>query len=934
MKRVLSTVLAAILLAGVLFSVPLTAGAETLPDFAASPFGDSTAVRLWKNDADGAYYLFLPGGTDPAALTPRFAGEAAVDGTALTDGSPTDALTPGEHTLKLGETECKLYVLVSSDMPSVFLTTESGSMDAINADKEHKEKGTITVVEDGAVTMEAAALKSVKGRGNMTWTYPKKPYNIKFDKKTDLFGMGKAKKWSLLANWTDDTLMRNSLAFDLADRFDIPFTGKRQPVDLYANGEYLGSYLVCESVEVGETRVDIPDLDSLNEDANPDVDDIEALPQGGTGSGNKPQDGGVKGSMKWVNVPNDPENITGGYLMEVDFLNRYNEEISGFVSKQGQCVTLKSPEFASQAEVRYIAGLWNEMEEAVLASDGVNGKGRRFTDYLDVEVFAKTYLLEELTMDIDAGLTSFYFYKDADSDKFVAAPVWDFDRSLGTFDTRAGVALNDPGKWYANGQSYSSFGLTKNDIESMLTLVFKHEEIRDAAADAWKASGISEASTRIDQALADSLAALESSFVMDAIRWGKGTFAELDDVKAKYTDAGNALRSFITDRIATLDYAFAEPAAMLYYDGNGVAGHLFNREIVRPGESVTVLPSFVDDVSKLKPNTSKYRFKCWNTQSDGSGTDYNPGDMITLNARTTNLYAQWHTVAKVAAKPATCTETGLTAGEKCAVCGEILKAQKSVPALGHTPKTVPTKAPTCIETGLTAGEKCAVCGEVLSGLETIPTIPHTPEAVPEKPATCAETGLTAGEKCAVCGEVLSGLETIPALPHTPETVIGKPATCTEDGVSDGEVCAVCGEVLKAQEIVPATGHTPGATPVLAPTCTETGLTSGEVCFVCGEVLKPQETLPALGHTAPDDDGKCARCGAQIAEPKPKGLRGDADLDGKVLAKDARLVLRASARLEKLEGQAFINCDLDGSGRLTAREARLILRYSARLEKTI
>ena len=65
-----------------------------------------------------------------------------------------------------------------------------------------------------------------------------------------------------------------------------------------------------------------------------------------------------------------------------------------------------------------------------------------------------------------------------------------------------------------------------------------------------------------------------------------------------------------------------------------------------------------------------------------------------------------------------------------------------------------------------------------------------------------------------------------------------------------------------------------------------------------------------------------------------GTRGDADLDGKVLAKDARLVLRASARLEKLEGQAFINCDLDGNGKLLASEARLILRFSAKLEKEI
>ena len=69
-------------------------------------------------------------------------------------------------------------------------------------------------------------------------------------------------------------------------------------------------------------------------------------------------------------------------------------------------------------------------------------------------------------------------------------------------------------------------------------------------------------------------------------------------------------------------------------------------------------------------------------------------------------------------------------------------------------------------------------------------------------------------------------------------------------------------------------------------------------------------------------------------PATGGVRGDADLDGKVLAKDARLVLRASARLETLTGQAFANCDLDGNGKLLASEARMILRFSAKLEKEI
>ena len=75
-------------------------------------------------------------------------------------------------------------------------------------------------------------------------------------------------------------------------------------------------------------------------------------------------------------------------------------------------------------------------------------------------------------------------------------------------------------------------------------------------------------------------------------------------------------------------------------------------------------------------------------------------------------------------------------------------------------------------------------------------------------------------------------------------------------------------------------------------------------------------------------------GQQPPDDRPEPVRGDADMDGKVTARDARLVLRASAKLETLEGPAMMNCDLDGDGKLTAKEARLILRFSAKLEKSI
>ena len=239
---------------------------------------------------------------------------------------------------------------------------------------------------------------------------------------------------------------------------------------------------------------------------------------------------------------------------------------------------------------------------------------------------------------------------------------------------------------------------------------------------------------------------------------------------------------------------------------------------------------------------------------------------------------------------------------------------------------------------------CTICGERFSDPDgktplrddswRIPAAGHKPETIPGRAATCTETGLTDGEKCSVCRQMIKAQEIIPAVGHTPEIVPGRAATCTEDGLTDGEVCAVCGEVLNAQIVIPALGHSPDIVRSEAASCTKPGWTAGEICAVCGKTLKAQEVIPATGHRDDDGDGKCDVCGETLDAPVTQGLRGDANLDGKVLANDARLVLRASAKLETLEGQAFANCDLNGDGRLLAGEARKILRYSAKLETSI
>ena len=167
------------------------------------------------------------------------------------------------------------------------------------------------------------------------------------------------------------------------------------------------------------------------------------------------------------------------------------------------------------------------------------------------------------------------------------------------------------------------------------------------------------------------------------------------------------------------------------------------------------------------------------------------------NTPHSHSYDEWQET-----KTPTCTENGLK--EQYCTCGN--KNIEVIPANGHTEKTVSGKAATCTETGLTEGKKCTVCGETTLEQEIITANGHTEETIAGKDATCTETGLTDGKKCIVCEETTLAQEIIPANGHTEETVAGKDATCTETGLTDGKKCTVCGETTLAQETIAALDH--------------------------------------------------------------------------------------------------------------------------------
>ena len=265
-----------------------------------------------------------------------------------------------------------------TNLPTVSIHTLDG---VIPFDKEHDITAQITIIGgEGEELLSAPG--GIRERGNYSRNFPKKPYRIKFDKKQRILDApAKAKKWTLINNYGDKTLMRNLLAFELSRRMGMPYTPYGRAVDVLLNGEYKGCYQLCDQVTVNKNRVNITEM--------------------------TPED--VSGS-----------NLTGGYFFEIDAY-AYQER-SWFNSTNGTPVTIKSPDEDSitTAQFNYIQNHFNKMEA-------------QWKNYLDLSTFLRHFLVGELSGNTDT-YWSVFMYKERDDDKVYTGPVWDFDLAFDNDD--------------------------------------------------------------------------------------------------------------------------------------------------------------------------------------------------------------------------------------------------------------------------------------------------------------------------------------------------------------------------------------------------------------------------------------------------------------------------------------------------------------------
>ncbi|MFI3212706.1 MAG: CotH kinase family protein [Eubacteriales bacterium] len=407
-------------------------------------------VSCWWSEPYESYYLFMPSSVKNQKVQVIVGGNYNLlwDGDEISQGEYLE-FAVGAHEVEVIETGEKyvFQVLQSENLGAVFIETESRSMDYVKEIKGNQEAGSMIVLDQSGCLLHKGSMEYIEGRGNTSWNdSDKKPYEVKLEENANLFGMGNEKNWLLLANANDTTGIKNGLVFDMADEVGLAYTPESEWIDLYINGEYQGNYQLTEKIEIGAERIDVYDLEAETRLLNPSID------SGEFSLFTTLYNVGLQ-SIKGVTLDNNPKDITGGYLLEIDLDDRYELASSGFITSRGENVVVSSPSEASREEVQYISTLYQGFEDAIYSEDGINpDTNLSYMEYIDMDSFATKYILEEITKNLDATYTSQYFYKPADyvSTKLFAGPVWDYDKALGIDWENTGVQLSEPDTFFAN----------------------------------------------------------------------------------------------------------------------------------------------------------------------------------------------------------------------------------------------------------------------------------------------------------------------------------------------------------------------------------------------------------------------------------------------------------------------------------------------------
>ena len=390
-------------------------------------------------DENGTAWLFLPAEADPSSLNIRIYDENGGDVCSLAVCFAKNRLSRIDFT----NTSLQIGVM-QTDSPSLCVTldSEGPDLEEITSDK-YKSKvgyGDMSLYVPESVSAEYGCGRvfsssdededqpgsvTFKGRGHSSWMYlDKKNFTIKLEKSVSLLGMSKSKSWALVSNHFDRSLIRNMIVNGIADR--LGYYTEYRCVELFVDGDYCGSYQLTGKIKIDPKRINVADLEKKNEklagaDYPPKNAVTAELACGAT----------VK---YWADLKS-PDDVTGGYLLEVDIASRAKKETSYIKTSRDKYYIVTSPEYISKEEALYLAEYLQGFEDAIYSQNGCDPSGKHFTEYADITTLALRYLVDEMCRNPDGGETSTFFYKDSDKHdgKLYSGPLWDYDLAMGNY---------------------------------------------------------------------------------------------------------------------------------------------------------------------------------------------------------------------------------------------------------------------------------------------------------------------------------------------------------------------------------------------------------------------------------------------------------------------------------------------------------------------
>lgn len=322
-------------------------------------------------DENDIFCLFIPSGNKLSDFIIE-SNKKIIFNNEVINGYSIDILSMNTtNILNVNNSSIEVIVYTIQDQGCMFINTTEKDINYVNENRGNKVDTLTYLFDSNGNELYSKLTGQIYGRGNSTWHYDKKPYNIKFYNKVNLIGTNESNKWVLLANYLDETNLKNKIVYDFASTLNIQWVPKSEFINLYIDGNYMGLYLLCESIEESEYKINLS---------------------------------------------------KGDYLVERELTNRVNRSDNGIITSNGIGIQIKYPDKLSKGRKQTFINEFQKYENQIFDLTS------SLENLIDYRTWAYCYLIDEIFLNKDAGAASSYMYiKD---NILYRGPIWDYDQIL------------------------------------------------------------------------------------------------------------------------------------------------------------------------------------------------------------------------------------------------------------------------------------------------------------------------------------------------------------------------------------------------------------------------------------------------------------------------------------------------------------------------